>query len=338
MKKHLFLLLLFFISSMFLMGCRKSVSTAASLSSSPDLVIYTSQDEKVYSPIIKEFHERTGYLVHVENYSSDELLAKIKKEKDQPFCDLVFGMNVELLETAKELWNNYESSEVSGINSLFSSDDYSWTGFSVIPIVIMYNTKVVTYRELPTGWKSLLDPRWMGRIAFVSPDSSDIYASSLVTALSVNEESYLTSFIECLNGKLLSSVSEVNSAIQEGRYSLGITLEDSAQTLVNEEADVAFLYPKEGTSFILEGTSIVNNAKHFEVAAQFIDFTISKDVQRTLVFQMNRRSIRSDLVPPNSLPDIVSIPLIDDTSDNLQELKSEVLDLWDKYYNKLEVE
>ena len=46
----------------------------------------------------------------------------------------------------------------------------------------LYNTNVVTYRELPTGWDSLLEPRWKGRVAVPDPLKSDMAASVLTEA------------------------------------------------------------------------------------------------------------------------------------------------------------
>lgn len=88
-------------------------------------------------------------------------------------------MNTELLDEYKELWFPCESSEAKMLDSRYVSPDHFWTGFSVLPLVIMYNTNVVTYRELPMGWESLLEPRWQGRVAFADPEQSDVSALHL---------------------------------------------------------------------------------------------------------------------------------------------------------------
>ena len=83
-----------------LSACRQSSSVSPSVSIEPDLVIFTSQEETIYEPIIKEFKERTGYVVNVRTGTPRELLAiAAAGEKTGESGDLLFGIGVETLET-----------------------------------------------------------------------------------------------------------------------------------------------------------------------------------------------------------------------------------------------
>ena len=107
-----------------------------------------------------------------------------------------------------------------------------WTSFSALPLVIMYNTNVVTVTaNCRVGWNSVLEPRWKGRIAFVDPRRSDVYSAALVTAVHTWEKKgdYLERFMENLEYGTLNSMQEVNAGILDGRYSLGVTMEESAR-------------------------------------------------------------------------------------------------------------
>ena len=46
------------------------------------LVVYTSHKEEVYTPIIREFEERTGIWVDVVSGGTNELLQRIQQEAD----------------------------------------------------------------------------------------------------------------------------------------------------------------------------------------------------------------------------------------------------------------
>ena len=48
------------------------------------LVVYTSHKEEVYTPIIREFEERTGIWVDVVSGGTNELLQRIQQEADAP--------------------------------------------------------------------------------------------------------------------------------------------------------------------------------------------------------------------------------------------------------------
>lgn len=293
-----------------LSGCNQPQQTAPKLPE-PDLVIYTAQEEEIYAPIIKEFSDRTGMSVQIKTGSSDELIRLLSAPEQDAGCDIIFGVTIETLENSKELWQPYQSQELQYIAENFRSSDYSWTAFSTLPLVIMYNTKVVTYREVPTGWGSLLEPRWKGRVAFVNPETSDIYAYALNTAVNSRPETdhFLKRFAENINYKTLTQLSDVNNGIAAGQYSLGVTLEESAQTLLNEGADIDYIYPEEGTISISDGTAILKNCPHPEAAKQFLDFTVCQDTQRILVSSLNRRSVREDISPLTGLAPISHLPL-----------------------------
>ena len=61
------------------------------------LVVYTSHKEEVYWPIVKEFEERTGIWVEVVPGGTNELLARLVAESDQPAADVMFGGGVDSL-------------------------------------------------------------------------------------------------------------------------------------------------------------------------------------------------------------------------------------------------
>lgn len=319
-----------------LSSCRPETGGTPMLSPA-DLVVYTVQEEGIYKPVVKEFEERTGLSVKVEAGSSEELLINLENSSDQygdakETWDVVFGVGIETLEEKKEYWQVYESPEISSIAGAFRCKDHKWTSFSACPLVIMYNTNVVTYREVPGSWTSLLEPRWKGRVAFVDPGKSDIYSSALATAVFGyrGEGDYMEQLAENLEYGGLSSLTEVNSGILDGRYSLGVTIEGAAQALRSGGADVDYIYPKEGTTVLPDGTAIVNGCAHPEAARLFLDFTVSKDVQRILVSDLNRRSVRLDVPPLPGLSPVNKLPVIHMDLKELSRKKEEILEQWNE--------
>ena len=67
---------------------------------------------------------------------------------------------------------------------------------------------------------------------------------------------------------------------------------------MSEGADLAMLYPQEGTSAVPDGTAIVKGALHRENAQKFLDFTVSRDVQQLLAERFFRQSVRTDIQMP----------------------------------------
>ena len=336
-KRNLTFCILCLFCMAVLSSCQSGPETAP-MPAVPDLVLYTAQEEEIYEPIIKEFEERTNLMVKVERGSSEEMTVRLEDEEERPDWDVVFGVGIETLEQSKEHWQVYKSPEAAFITESFQSEDNRWTSFSALPMVIMYNTNVVTYRELPAGWNSLLEPRWKGRIAFVDPRRSDVYSAALVTAVHTWDKkgNYLEQFMENLGYGTLNSMQEVNAGILDGRYSLGVTMEESAQALLSEGADVDYIYPQEGTTALPDGTAIVKGCANPDAARQFLDFTVSRDTQRILVSDLNRRSVRSDVPPLPGLSPIGRLPLIEMDLEELSREKKDVLARWNGILSRRE--
>ena len=149
------------------------------------LVIYTSHKEEVYGPIVKEFQQRTGIWVEVVTGGSNELLERIAMEAEsgEPVCDLMFGGGVESLAAYEDCFEPCKPEGVEYLRDVGLSADDLWTPFSSLPMVLVYNTRLVPEGEV-TGWADLLDPRWKGRIAFADPTVSGSGYTAALTLFS----------------------------------------------------------------------------------------------------------------------------------------------------------
>jgi len=306
-KRWWFLPILLLMIAVWLEACNNlKEEEPTTISAEKFLTVYTPHKKEIYAPIIKEFEERTGIWVNVETGGTSQLLERIKSEAGVPGCDVMFGGGVESLEAYKEYFQSYKSPQTEQVPANFYAKDYCWSGFSALPIVFIYNKKLVSDLNLPDSWKSLTDPCWKGRIAYVSPEISGSCYTALVTMMSASEDAegwqMVEEFIQNLDGQLLESSEEICQSVAKGIYIVGITLEESAKKQVNLGEDVAFLYPEEGTSFVPDGSAIIKNCPHEEYARLFIDFTLSKAAQEYLTTELNRRSIRTDVKPPEGLP------------------------------------
>lgn len=292
-----------------------------------DLVICTDQEPLVYEPVVKEFEERTGLSVEVQAGTSENVRQMFEQAKD---WDLAFGVSTELLDEYAALWMPYESAQEAAVAETFRSVDHSWSAFSVLPLVIMYNTNVVTYRELPVGWASLLEPRWKGRVAFADPEKSDISLTALAAAalVSPEKEQYVQELAGKLDHNLLENIAQVKEEILDGRCSVGVTTEETAQALRSSGADVDYIYPEEGTLLVLEGTAIRRGTVHEETAKQFLEFTLSKDVQKILMDSQSRRSVRQDVETPKGMDALERLPLPDADFETISMEKRKILESW----------
>lgn len=325
MKK---LLLLFTLLSLLLSAC--SASTGV-----PDyapgeekrLVIYTSHKEEVYRPIIREFEERTGIWVELVTGGTSELLDRIAQEKTAPRADIMFGGGVESLESYRDFFRSVQCSGLEHVAGNLRQPDNAWIPFSALPVVFIYNTKLVAPDDL-TGWQDLLRPEFAGRIAFADPARSGSSFTALVTGLHACGEETMRAVAKQLQGSQQSSSGDVLSAVADGTCLVGITLEETALQRIAAGDNLAVVYPADGTSCVPDGTAVVAGAPHPENAVRFLEFTLSREVQQLLGSRFYRRSVRDDVEPPKSLPPMEKIPLVDYHADWAADRREAILSAW----------
>ena len=325
MKRALALALMLLL----LAGCGNAGELAAFAPDDAErLVIYTSHKEEVYGPIVKEFQQRTGIWVEVVTGGSGELLERIAMESDAPACDLMFGGGVESLAAYEDCFEPCTPAGVEFLRGVGLSADSLWTPFSSLPLVLIYNTRLVSEGEV-TGWADLLDPHWKGRIAFADPTvSGSSYTAALTLFSCIEGEDWeiLAKLAANLDGGALSDSGDVVESVRSGSRYIGVTLEETA--LKQRSPEVGIVYPAEGTSAVPDGCALIKGARHPENARAFLDFVLDRDVQELLVSDLSRRSVRTDVHAPEDLPSEAELGIIDYDVHWAGSIKEEFIARW----------
>ena len=221
----------------------------------------------------------------------------------------MFGGGVESLEACRALFEPYVCRGAEQILPQYRAQDSSWTPFSSLPVVLVYNPKLLSSGQL-SCWADLLDPALRGQIAFADPSVSGSSYTALVTmlcALGGDADEVLQTFAENLDGKLLSGSGAIISAVANGEALVGITLEETARKRIAAGDGIAMVYPADGTSCVPDGCAALKGAPHPDNAKLFLDFAVSYDVQQLLQTDFYRRPVRSDVSPASKLPELSAI-------------------------------
>ena len=325
------------LAALFLSACQKTERTTEyTPDESMRLTIYTSHKEEVYMPIVREFEERTGIWVDVITGGTNELLERIESQQDNVEADVMFGGGVESLKAYEHCFSPYVVGSSGSIREPHQAEDAVWTPFSALPVVLIYNTKLVSPDKI-TGWSSLSDPIFRGRIAFADPAISGSSFTALATQILAGNSmgKTLATLAENLQGKTLSSSGDVLNAVADGSYLVGITLEETALKYIAAGADLAMVYPEEGTSCVPDASAIVKGAPHSENAKIFLDFTVSYEVQQMLSESSYRRPVRSDIPAGDSLLPLQDIVLVDYDIDWACKNRDVILSDWSFYLKEV---
>lgn len=292
---------------------------AAPAPAEADLVVYSSHPEELVRVVVAEFRDRTGLSVRLVQAGTGELLRRLRAEADAgrspgDSCDLLWGGGAESLAANADLFEPYRSSEAGAIPPEYKAADASWTGFSVLPMVIVYNRRLLPEKDAPADWSELLEPRFSGRIAYADPASSGSAYTILRTATAAlareGRASATAAFAGALSGRVLPESSQVIPAVASGEYLVGLSFENAAAETMAAGSDLGVVYPADGTSAVPDGVAVARGSRRREAAARFVDFVLGPDVARVLSGRFGRRSARGDLPPPAGLPALSSLELL----------------------------
>ena len=352
-EKRKDILLLFLCISVFALllsscGRRTEVEVLKAPAEDKRLLIYTSHKEELWKPIVKEFEERTGIWVEVVSGGTNLLLEEIAEKKGEVDADLFFGGGVESLNAFSDYFIPYEAKGIEEVDPQFRSATDVWTPFSALPVVLIYNEKLLSPEELGS-WKDVLAPKYKGKIAMANP----AYSASAFTGLlsfekAVQEETNSTEdsdgdkeilprIAKQLEGKEYADSGEVPEAVADGSKLLGITLEETALKYMAKGENIGIVYPKEGTTVVPDAGAILKGAKHLENAQKFLDFSISKDCQDILQKRFHRRAVLTSMAGEGE-PSLLEIKRLSYDISKISAERNRVLTDWSFYMGLIEEE
>lgn len=304
-----------------------------STEASGTLTVYSPHPAETINLVIQEFEEQSGIKVELVAAGTGELLKRVESESSNPLGDVLWGGGAESLASFADFFEGYKSPELANIDPKYYDANHLWIGESPLPMVIMYNTNLVSEEDAPTSWKDVLNPVFKGKIAMADPAKSGSAYTILATMLTAYKDEndgwdFIREFYANLDEKVLSSSSGVYKGVADGEYSIGLTLEKEAIKYVNSGSPVKIVYPEEGTSAVPDGVAIIKGAKNLENAQKFVDFVLSQETQDLMAKQLSRRSIRNDVDSPEGLGPLGDIKLVDYDFEWASSDKEAVLEQW----------
>jgi iron(III) transport system substrate-binding protein len=285
---------------------------------SKSLVVYCPHPVEFINPIIAEFEAKTGISAEVITAGTGELLKRVEAETANPLGDVFWGGSLSTITPKKDLFENYKSANEDAVFDDCKNTEGMMTRFTVIPSVIMINTKLIGDIKVE-GYEDVLNPALKGKIAFADPSKSSSSFEHLVNMLYAmgngnpdNGWDYVTKLSKQLDGKLLSGSSAVYKGVADGEYTVGLTFEEGAAKYVKDGAPVKVVYMKEGTISKPDTVQIIKGAKNMDNAKKFIDFVTSQETQTLIANELCRRSVRKDVPAGNGLTPTSEMKLITD--------------------------
>jgi len=299
------------MAALFLAGC-------GSGGGGSQLVVYTAEKDEIVRTVTELWAKRHPDIkLSVVAAGTNEIVQRLRAERQRPLGDVVWGVGAEGLSVNPELFTPYTTAETKAVDPrwLAVAKGEPWQPNNVVPMVLLYNTKLVPASKAPKSWRDLTDPRWKGKLAYAAPDKSGSAYTQLATMLAVFGGDTPAAWKQVArvmgNSIILQSSSKVPKGVSDGEYEVGITYENVAGLYQTGGAPVKIVYPSDGTSITPDANALIKGAPHPREAKMFLDFLQSRDVQARLSEKLILRTCRTDVPPPPGLPpvdDIVPAP------------------------------
>ena len=314
-SNHTILLFSLLVCSLF-MGCKKS--EAVSEERLGQLIVYTydsfSGEWGSGPEIAKRFEEKTGIkVVYSDCGSGVEILSKAILEKDDPYADVIVGVDNNLTERAMES-GVLEAYKPAGRENLKEGMEESlggkWllTPYDYSPFAIIFNTN--SGLEPPTCLEDLTKPIYEKKLIIMDPRTSTPGLGFDVWVRTVYGDKY-DDYMKRLQPSILTmapSWSVGYGMFTEGEAPMAVSYTTSpAYHVEYDEGDYnKALEFTDGHVMQVEGAGVLKNCKNPEAAKMFIDFLISEAAQECLPTLQWMYPVNKNVVLPPCYDGVIS--------------------------------
>ncbi|WP_408007919.1 extracellular solute-binding protein [Pseudalkalibacillus sp. A8] len=305
------------------------------------VVVYSPHGKDILSEFEKQFEAEYDVDMEFLDMGSQEVLDRVRSEKNNPQADIWWGAPQVMFDEAKseDLLMEYKPTYADSLDDMYHDEDWSWTGTSQTPEVILYNNKEVSEEEAPKDWDDLLDPKWEDEIIIRYPLASGtmrtIYSAMIYRSYKDSQDpqegfEWLQKLDQ--NTKEYSANPEVMyNQVAKGVGTISVwNMPDTVMLAEEKGYPFSYVIPESGTPVLTEGIAIVKDAPHLEAAKAFYEFVNTKEAAKLLAEKYYRIPTRNDI---DDLPDWIEnteIKPMDIDWTVFQEKEAEWMDHWDE--------
>lgn len=310
---------------------------------------------EVPDSVIQQFEKETGIKVNFSTYDSNEVMyAKLKTSENsgydvvQPSSYYVDRMRrqdmLQVLDKSK--LSNFHNLNPAFLNQAYDpKSDYSLP--FIWGITGIFVNKDYFAPESLTRWTDIWDKRFADKIMLLD-DSREVFSMALkALGYSANDnnpahikQAYLKLKALLPNIKIFSSA--VLSILIDEDATVGMAWNGDVYKSSLENANLEFVFPKDGFVVWVDNFAIPKNAPHRANAYKFLNFIMRADVGRTAALDNNFPT--ANLAAQKLLPaDIRNSPVVYPSRETLRrgefqtDVGDEALALYEKYWEQLKM-
>ena len=283
--------------------------------------VYTSRHYDSDDALYAEFTRETGIAVNIISGKGSALLQRLKSEGKNSPADIFFTVD------AGNLWKvqkrrtiskyKIKKKVLSTVPENLRGPNDEWTAIAKRARVIFYNPRNVSEDLIKDiNYEDLANPEWNKKIVIRS--SNNMYNQSLVASLidnlgEANTEKWAKSVVNNFSRKPQGNDRSQIIAVANGEadlavansYYIGIMLSGSAgQEQLEAAKKVNMIFPNQsnrGAHINISGAGILKNSPNTNNANLFLEFLLSKRVQKYMVDKSYEYPIHEDVTPSKEI-------------------------------------
>ncbi len=268
-----------------------SVTVLTSATNAQSVVNVCSWGEYIDEELITQFEEETGIIVNYQTAESNEALYSLLKSGAGDYdvivpSDYMISQLIEEDMLAELDYGNIPNFDL--IDQRFKNLPYDPENKYTVPyawgtVGIIYNTAMVD--EPITSWGAMFDTKYAGNVLMFR-NSRDAMATALLYlgySLNTTDEGELREAFQLLadakkNGVYQSFVmDEIYQKMEGGNAAIGAYYAGDYLTMLENNEDLAFVIPDEGSNWFMDAMCVLKDAPHKEEAEAWINFIASTD-------------------------------------------------------------
>ena len=266
----------------------RNKNTAAQSTDSPPinytetLNVYNAT-EYIDETTLRDFEREYGIKVEYREFeSNEEMYAEIIKNPSK--YDVLVPSDYMIDRLIKEdklaKLDLSKITNMSYISKQYLNPDYDAENNYIIPYMvgtlgILYNKRVVS--GTVDSWSSLWDSKYKGQILLWDSQRDIIGATLKMLGFSMNSNN--DSELEQAKTRLRAGNSlfrfgsdEIRDRMVADEGALAVVYSGDAKTAIDENPNLRYVIPKEGSNKWVDGFVIMKNTKHMDAAQKFINF------------------------------------------------------------------
>ena len=250
-----------------------------------------SWGEYIDEDLITQFEEETGIMVNYQTADSNETLYSLLKNGGADYDVIVPSdyMISQLIE--EDMLEELDYSQIPNyalISDRFKGLTYDPEGRYTVPyawgtVGIIYNTTMV--EEPITSWSAMFDGQYAGNVLMFRNSRDAMATALLYLGYSVNttDEAELREAFQLLkdakNRGIYQSfvMDEIFQKLEGGNAAVGAYYAGDYLTMLENNEDLAFVVPEEGSNWFMDAMCVLKDAPHFDEAMAWINFIASTE-------------------------------------------------------------